>query len=273
MAAEARGGCLLRAEKVSLQLGGNIILRDVDLEIREQAKPGRGGGQVVALLGPSGIGKTQLFRILAGLQPPDTGTVRIGPAQEPVRAGAVGMVSQHYPLFEHRTVLGNLMVAGLRSKMSRKEAHEKAFTLLARFKLEDRADYYPVQLSGGQRQRVAIAQQFMSPKHFLLMDEPFSGLDPVGVDSVCALIREVAAQDASNTLLVITHDIGAALEVADTLWLIGRDRLADDFVVPGARVQAIYDLVERGIADRREGGLSTELLTLSWEIRDRFRHL
>jgi polar amino acid transport system ATP-binding protein/sulfate transport system ATP-binding protein len=273
MTSVARGGCLLRAEKVSLELGGKTILRSLELEIHESTRPERAGGQVAALLGPSGIGKTQLFRILAGLQMPDTGTVRIGPAQEPVRAGAVGMVSQHYPLFEHRTVLGNLLVADTRAGLPRKELHQKAHALLARFGLEDRADYYPAQLSGGQRQRVAIAQQFMSARHFLLMDEPFSGLDPLGVDSVCALIREVSAQDASNTTLLITHDIEAALEVADILWLVGRDRLPDGSPVPGARVQATYDLVERGLAERRGEGLTPELLALSREIRERFKQL
>lgn len=273
MESAAKGSCLLRAEKVCLKLSGNLILRDLELEIRAGSGLERGGGQVVALLGPSGVGKTQLLRLLAGLQSPDSGSVRVGPAQELVRAGMVGMVAQHYPLFEHRTVFGNLVVAGVRARLSSKEAHEKAASLLARFRLADRANAYPIQLSGGQRQRVAIAQQFMSVKHLLLMDEPFSGLDPVGVESVCELIREVAAQDASNAILVITHDIGAAIEVADTLWLMGRDFLAEDSPVPGARVQAIYDLAQFGITKRRGGNVTPEFLKLSLEIRERFRCL
>jgi len=272
-AAPDAGDFLLRAEKVSLDLDGHSILRGVDLEIRAGASQRQPGGQVVALVGPSGIGKTQLLRILAGLQRPGSGTVRIGPAQEQVRAGAVGMVAQHYPLFEHRTVLGNLMIAGSGGKLSRQALHDKVHELLSRFSLEDRANFYPAQLSGGQRQRVAIAQQFITEKHFLLMDEPFSGLDPLGVHSVCAIICEVSARDPSNTTILITHDIEAALEVADTIWLLGRDHLADDCPLPGARIQETYNLVERGFKADRACGLTPELLTLALEIRNRFKHL
>src|SRR5688572_23529969 len=98
---------LLKAENVSVAKGGVTILRDVNLEIRDVVRPDKTVGQVVGLLGPSGIGKTTLFRILAGLEPPDTGRVLIGEEQKPVERGRVGVVAQHYPLFAHRTVLGN----------------------------------------------------------------------------------------------------------------------------------------------------------------------
>jgi NitT/TauT family transport system ATP-binding protein len=107
---------ILKAENVSVTKGGVQILRDVNLEIKDIVRPDKVAGQVVGLLGPSGIGKTSLFRIMAGLEPPDTGRVLIGEEGKPVQRGMVGVVAQHYPLFAHRTVLGNLTVAGRRKR-------------------------------------------------------------------------------------------------------------------------------------------------------------
>ena len=181
-------------------------------------------GQVVGLLGPSGIGKTRLFRILAGIDAPDTGQVVIGDPGVPVRRGMVGVVAQNYPLFENRTVLSNMLVAAGQAGLSGSAAAEKAQSYLKRFGLEDRGHLYPSQLSGGQRQRVAIAQQFICSENLLLMDEPFSGLDLMAIERVSRMIAEVAHTAENNTIIVVTHDIVAALAVSDTIWLLGRDR-------------------------------------------------
>lgn len=253
---------LLKVEGVSLTLGGRFILRDVSFEVRDIVRPGAVTGQVVGLLGPSGIGKTQLFKVLAGLLVPSAGSVRITPQLLPVKAGDVGVLGQSYPLFEHRTVLGNLLVAGAQAGLSRSESTSKALSLLTRFGLADRCRAYPSQLSGGQRQRVAIAQQFMCSEHFLLMDEPFSGLDPIAVDAVCQLITEVASADTLNTIVIVTHDIRAAMQVCDQLWLLGgRD---------GAQLQAKYDLAQRGLAWRAGIASLPEFLALEAEIREHF---
>lgn len=274
MAAEFEyGSTLLKVHNVSLALGGNPILRDVSLEVKDVRRPGVTTGQVVALLGPSGIGKTQLFRILAGLNQPDSGSVLVGEDARPVERGMVGVVAQHYPLFNHRRVLGNLTVAGKHSGMTSEQAQQKALELLKRFKLEDAANKYPLQLSGGQRQRVAIAQQFMCSERFLLMDEPFSGLDMVQVQNVVQLIQEVASLHEFNTIIVVTHDITAALEVADTLWLLGRDRDAQGNVIAGARVQETYNLIERGLAWRKGISETPEFLEVRREVRARFPSL
>jgi len=261
---------ILKAEGVSLTLAGCPILRGVDLEIKDIVRPDCVTGQVVGLLGPSGIGKTSLFRILAGLDKPDAGRVLIGEKQVPVERGMVGVVAQNYPLFAHRTVLGNLMVAGRRAGMSGATAKARAVEMLTRFGLEDRAGHYPPQLSGGQRQRVAIAQQFMCSEHFLLLDEPFSGLDPMGIDRVAALLAEVANAHETNTVIVVTHDIAAALEVADTIWLMGRDRDAAGNIIPGARLIESYDLIDRGLAWRDGIATTPEFVLLLREIRARF---
>src|SRR5258707_6687326 len=124
---------ILKVENVSLKLGGKVVLRDVNLEIRDIYRPGYVTGQVVGLLGPSGIGKTRLFRVLAGMDRPDTGSVVIGEDCVPVQRGMVGVVAQNYPLFEHRTVLGNLMLAARSTGLSGSEAATKAAEYLTRF--------------------------------------------------------------------------------------------------------------------------------------------
>ena len=266
-------GTLLKAENVSVAKGGFTILRDVNLEIRDVVRPDKTVGQVVGLLGPSGIGKTTLFRVLAGLDAPDTGRVLIGEEQKPVARGRVGVVAQHYPLFAHRTVLGNLQVAGKQAGLSGEQARAKAMDFLKRFGLEDKAKHYPPQLSGGQRQRVAIAQQFMCSENLLLLDEPFSGLDPMGIDRVSELLNEVACMHELNTIIVVTHDIGAALEVADTIWLMGRDRDPGGNVIPGARIKESYNLIERGLAWRDGIATTPEFMLMMREIRARFPSL
>ncbi len=257
---------LLSVERVSLQLGGVPILRDVNLEVRDLVRPGCTTGQVVGLLGPSGIGKTQLFRILAGLQPPTSGTVRLTAQGLPVRPGAVGVVAQDYPLFEHRTIISNLEVAGRQGGRSAAEARQKGLELLTRFGLAHLAKAYPSRLSGGQRQRVAIAQQVLCSEHFLLMDEPFSGLDPNAVDDVCALITELASLDTLNTIILVTHDIGAAAAVADHLWLLGTEPTQ-----AGATVVATWDLVERGVAFAPDVTATPAYRALVAEVRERFK--
>jgi ABC-type nitrate/sulfonate/bicarbonate transport system ATPase subunit len=264
------GATLLKVDGVSQALGGNMILRDVNLEVKDIRRPGRVTGQVVGFLGPSGIGKTRLFRILAGLDEPDSGRVLIGEKGEPVERGRVGVVAQHYPLFQHRTVLGNLVVAGAQAGLSKREAKAKAEDFLRRFGLEACEARYPVQLSGGQKQRLAIAQQFMCSEHLLLMDEPFSGLDPLAVARVSELITEVASLHELNTIIVVTHDVSAAIEVADTLWLMGRDRDEKGQIIPGARIQDTYNLIERGLAWRKGITTTPEFMELMRELLARF---
>jgi NitT/TauT family transport system ATP-binding protein len=264
---------LLKLDGVSHSLGGNIILRDVHLEIKNLIRPGYTQGQVVGLLGPSGVGKTTLFRILAGLDVPDSGQVLVEEEQIPVRRGMVGVVAQHYPLFAHRTVQSNLLVAGGRAHLSGSQIREKAEGLLNRFGIAEHARKYPSQLSGGQRQRVAIAQQFMCSEHFLLMDEPFSGLDLIAKESVSGFIREMAQTDELKTFILVTHDISAALEVADTIWLLGRDRDEQGNVIPGARIQASYNLVERGLMWQENISTMPGYIQLRSEIREMFPRL
>lgn len=263
---------LLKLSRVSMRRGDNLVLRDVDLEIKNLVRPGMQQGQIVALVGPSGSGKTTLFRLLAGLDAPDSGTILVGPEQKPVARGTIGVVAQNYPLFAHRTVLGNLLVAGKQAGLQNADNRAKATRLLERFGIAGQEAKYPAQLSGGQRQRAAIAQQFMCSEHFLLMDEPFSGLDILAQEAVIRFIHEMASVDELMTFILITHDISAALQVADTIWVMGRE-VEQGQSVPGARIRANFNLVERGLAWRENIAMMPEFIAVRQEIRALFPSL
>jgi polar amino acid transport system ATP-binding protein/sulfate transport system ATP-binding protein len=264
------GDPIIQVKNVSLKLGGNQILRDLSFDILDILRTGSTTGQIVGLLGPSGIGKTQLFRILAGLNKPDSGEVLVGHPGKPVERGMVGVVAQHYPLFEHRTIWSNLMVAGAHSGKPQADRERRANDLLDRFKLLDRKDHYPAQLSGGQRQRIAIGQQIMCSEQFLLMDEPFSGLDCVALDAVQELINEVTHSHELNTTIIVSHDISAVCEIADQVILLGREPDENGKQIPGAKVMAKYDLGDMGLAWRKGITADPDFHRLLEEIRQRF---
>ena len=264
---------LLKIDHVNLSYGDKVILRDVNAEIRDIVRPGRTQGQVVGFLGPSGIGKTQLFRIIAGLNHPTSGQVLVSSALTPVKPGMVGVVAQNYPLFENRTIFSNLILAAKQVENNGAAAHEKVLKYLKRLDMLECSQLYPAQISGGQRQRIAIAQQLLCSEHFLLMDEPFSGLDLVMEAKVCELINEIACLDELNTIIVVTHDVTAAATVADHLWLMGRDRDAVGNIVPGARIQETYDLIERDLCWQPAITNSTKFLEFVREVKERFQTL
>ena len=183
-------------------------------------RPNMRQGQVVGFYGRSGIGKSVLCRIMAGLIAPGTGTVEVGLAQQPVTPGMVGFVQQRYPLFDHRTLHDNLLVAAQR-KHAPADARQHVDAYLERFGLAPHRRKYPALLSGGQRQRAAIAQQLLCSDHLILLDEPFSGLDVAMIDEVKRIIVEVTTMDELNTVIIVSHDIVTTTALADRLWLLG----------------------------------------------------
>jgi ABC-type nitrate/sulfonate/bicarbonate transport system ATPase subunit len=234
----AREERLLTVDKLSIAYGPKIILRDINLRVDNLTRPGMSQGQCVALLGPSGIGKTQLFRAIAGLQHPTEGTVTLSDGK-PVIAGQIGVVQQAYPLLNHRTILSNLQLA------ARKHADGVAELerYLDYFGLADKKSSYPLELSGGQRQRIAIIQQLLCSNHILLMDEPFSGLDPIAKGKVYDTITKVTTEHELNTVIFTTHDIGSAVRLADEVWVLGREAGK-----AGATVVKRIDLIGAGLA-------------------------
>ena len=194
--------------------GSSIKALDgVSLQVRK--------GEVVVIVGPSGSGKSTFLRSLNLLEMPTGGSIifdGVDITDKHVNINRhrqkMGMVFQHFNLFPHMTVLKNLTSAPMKLlKISKAEAEERAMRLLARVGLADRADSYPSTLSGGQKQRIAIARALAMNPEVMLFDEPTSALDPEMVGEVLDLMKELAAE--GMTMVVVTHEMGFAREVAD----------------------------------------------------------
>ncbi len=235
---------ILQVENVNLSYD-RPILRNVNFNIHNITRVGIQQGQIVSLIGRSGIGKTQLFKILSGLLIPQTGSVKIENDLHPVIAGEVGVVPQNYILFNHRSILDNLKL-GLRgspNKYSEKEKAELIKEYANKFELAEHLKKYPMQLSGGQRQRVSIIQQILTGNRFILLDEPFSGLDPVIKDKVVELLVSISLLNELNTLIIISHDIENSLAISDTAFI-----LANQEGHLGSTITETIDLMQMGLA-------------------------
>lgn len=200
--------------------GDHVVLRDISLTVET--------GRVVALIGPSGSGKSTLLRCLNLLVTPDAGHIRIGDKAFDFGAGKkvpskrrlagfranTGMVFQHFNLFPHLSVLGNVIEGPVTvSKLPRDKAVARGMELLKRVGLDERANDYPSRLSGGQKQRVAIARALAMKPEVMLFDEATSALDPELVGEVLAVMRALAAD--GMTMVIVTHEMAFAREVAD----------------------------------------------------------
>lgn len=204
---------IIRIKNLKKAFDENVVLKDVSLEVQK--------GEVVCVLGPSGSGKSTMLRCINMLEKPTDGEIwfentKINTKETNINKMRehIGMVFQQFNLFPHLTAKGNIVLA-LRQvqKKSKVEAERLADEQLARVGLSDRADYYPSQLSGGQQQRVAIARALAMDPHVMLFDEATSALDPELVRGVLDVMRNLA--EAGMTMIVVTHEMGFAREVAD----------------------------------------------------------
>lgn len=191
-------------------------------------------GDVIAVIGPSGGGKSTFLRSLNLLEKPTSGSILFDgvditgkKVDLPLHRQKMGMVFQHFNLFPHKTILQNLTMAPIRiKKMPKAEAEEKAMALLQRVGLADRADAYPAQLSGGQKQRVAIVRALAMEPEVMLFDEPTSALDPEMVGEVLEVMRELAV--GGMTMVVVTHEMGFAREVGSWVLFIDHGKLCEE---------------------------------------------
>ncbi len=217
---------IVQIRRLHKSFGDNEVLKGIDLTVNE--------GEVVCLIGASGSGKSTLIRCVNHLETPTSGDIIVDGVdlEDPktdlnLMREEMGMVFQQFNLFQHLTVKKNIMMAPVdRKRMTKEEAEKKAIELLRMVGLADKQDAYPRQLSGGQQQRVAIARSLaMNPK-LMLFDEPTSALDPKMTGEVLQIMKKLA-QDGM-TMIVVTHEMGFARDVADRIFYLENGIIAEE---------------------------------------------
>ena len=223
-------------KKVVKAFGDNVVLNELNLDVAPCER--------VVIIGPSGSGKTTILRVIMTLERIDAGTIQINgehlyhegtepdlkPASEKhIRSVRqhVGMVFQHFNLFPHMSALENITLAPVKTKgMDREEANDLALDLLEKVGLREKANHTPGQLSGGQKQRVAIARSLAMDPAVMLFDEVTSALDPELVGDVLEVLRDIA-EEGNTTMMLVTHEMGFAREVADRLLMFDNGQIIE----------------------------------------------
>lgn len=215
---------MIKVNDLHKSYGKNEVLKGISTEIKEK--------EVIAVIGPSGSGKSTFLRCINRLEEPTSGEITIGGTLiteknvMKVREN-LGMVFQHFHLFPHKTVLENLIYAPMKVKgVSKQQAIETADELLRKVGLYEKRDEYPNRLSGGQKQRVAIARALAMNPSVMLFDEPTSALDPEMVKEVLAVMKSLA--ESGMTMIIVTHEMGFAREVADRILFLEGGYLVED---------------------------------------------
>ena len=216
---------MIKIEHLNKAYGDNLVLEDINLEIKE--------GEKLVIIGPSGSGKSTLIRCINRLETPTKGEIYVNGEKVTnknkiaIARDNMAMVFQQFNLYPHKTVLQNLTMAPMKlHKKSKKEAEELAMTYLKRVGLQEKADAYPQNLSGGQQQRVAIARALCCRPKIILFDEPTSALDPEMVNEVLDVMVELSKENI--TMICVTHEMGFARQVADRVIFMDDKKVVEE---------------------------------------------
>tara|TARA_R110000796_G_scaffold88978_2_gene192366 strand:+ start:11377 stop:12207 length:831 start_codon:yes stop_codon:yes gene_type:complete len=232
------------------------VLKDINIIEKDVVREGEVTGQVIAVVGRSGRGKSTLFKALTGLVKPKSGSVLIteldtedGDDAKNVEEGDVGFVDQKYTLFRHKTVEQIFNYALRNSDQTKEEKNDTIDKYLTEWGLEMQRKQYPCELSGGQRQRTAIIEQILSSGHFMVLDEPFSGLDVGNIRDVKRSFDLIKKDHELNTIIYSTHELRLAVELADSIYVVGYPPHTKEY----ATIVRHYDLKEMGLAWKEFG--------------------
>jgi ABC-type nitrate/sulfonate/bicarbonate transport system ATPase subunit len=266
---------ILHVDNLSVADGDHVIIQNVNLIERNVTRTDIVQGQTIAVVGRSGRGKSTFFRALTGLVVPTTGKVLIPDYSQPpsdglqpaknVEEGDVGFVDQKYTLFRHKTVIDSFLFALRNSQLNTNEKKEKVMAYLVEWGLEKAKDKFPNELSGGQRQRAAIIEQLLSSGHYMVLDEPFSGLDVGNIMNARKSFDLIDQGHDLKNIIFSTHDIELASEIADSIYVIGYPKKEDGTLDSIATIVKHFDLKAMGIAWQNE--LTPDHLELVKEIK------
>lgn len=245
---------LLYVEDLSVSFGEKTVIKDINFVEKDVVRKDNITGQVIAFVGRSGRGKSTLFKALTGLISPTTGKVLIadtvtgndGDAKK-VEEGDIGFVDQKYTLFRNKTVSEALYFALRNQNLSSIEKEGMINSYLEDWGLEKMKNQYPCELSGGQRQRTAIIEQIFCSGHYMVLDEPFSGLDVGNIEDVKKAFSLITSRHEFNTIIYSTHDIELAVELADSIYVIGHPTIDGELKDYGTIVKHI-DMKELDLA-------------------------
>lgn len=267
---------ILHVENLSVSYGEKIIISNISFTEKDNVRPDKQQGQTIAFVGRSGRGKSTLFRTLTGLEEPASGMVLIPDyekeivnGQQPakkVKEGDVGFVDQKYTLFRHKTIFQSLKYAYRNAAFPVAEKDAKINQYLHDWGLHSCRNQYPNELSGGQRQRTAILEQLLSSGFYMVLDEPFSGLDVGNIQNVKDAFKLINDSHDLNTIIFSTHDIELAVELADSLYVLGYAKKEGNGLSQTGTILKHFDLKEMGLAWHHE--FTSDHLHLVKEIKE-----